>query len=77
MALVKINNKMVAVNSAEQLLELSESLAIGLGDAIKEFFIEKSKIPELPEQLEDYEGPDEENIAGIDNEYFKDKSKII
>lgn len=76
MALIRVGKKIISVDSAKGLLEISEELATGLGDAIREFFVEKSAVEKLPEQLDDYEGPDEENVAGIDNEYFNDRGDI-
>lgn len=84
MALVKLQKQVIRekvesrlITNKEQLLKLAEEIAPGLADAILEFFKAKDELdPELLKQLDDYEGPDEDNIAGMDNEYFEDKGEI-
>lgn len=79
MAIINVKDtkiKKVIVTSPEQLIELADKLAPGMGDAINEFFIQRNKVPQVPEMLDDYEGPDEDNIAGMDNEYFEDEGEI-
>ena len=67
----------VLVNDKESLLVLCDRIAPGLSDAILEFFVAKDELdPELTKQLDDYEGPDEDNIAGMDNEFFEDEGEI-
>jgi hypothetical protein len=85
MALVKVVKpkiQKVLVTDKEQLLKLADEIAEGLSDAILEFFVAKedikrdARLVDATLQLDDYEGPDEENIAGIDNEYFEDEGEI-
>lgn len=84
MALVKLQKQVIRekvesrlITDKDQLLKLAEEIAPGLADAILEFFKAKDELdPELLKQLDDYEGPDEDNIAGMDNEYFEDKGEI-
>lgn len=71
----KVEPKLIV--NKDQLLKLAEELAPGLSDAILEFFIARDELdPELTTQLDDYEGPDEDNIAGMDNIYFEDRGEI-
>lgn len=82
MALVKVNyktiqNKSVLITNKDQVLDLADNIAPGLKDAILEFFVSRDELdPELTKQLDDYEGPDQDNIAGMDNEFFEDKDEI-
>lgn len=81
MAVVNVKDeqiKKVLVTTPEQLLELAEKLAPGLKDAILEFFVAKKSIPEEALKiLDDYEGPDEDLEAGMDNEYFEDNGDPV
>lgn len=80
MAVVSVKDeriKKLIITSDEQLLELAERLAPGMRDAILEFFIAKKDIPEDDTQkFEPFEEPDEDNIAGIDNEFYEDEGEI-
>lgn len=71
----KVESKLIV--NKEQLLKLAEEIAPGLADAIQEFFVAKDELdPELLKQLDDYEGPDTDNVAGMDNVFFEDKGEI-
>lgn len=84
MAVVKISKTIVKekvesklITDKDQLLKLAEEIAPGLADAILEFFKAKDELdPELLKQLDDYEGPDTDNVAGMDNEFFEDSGEI-
>ena len=80
MAVVSVKGERIRkliITSDEQLLELAEKLAPGMKDAVLEFFVAKKDIPEDGTQkFEPFEEPDEDNIAGIDNEYFEDSGTI-
>lgn len=76
--LIKSTVNNVLITSPEQLLELADKLAVGLKDAILEFFVAKKTVPEeVFKQYDDVEGPDEDLEAGMDNEYFEDSGEPV
>ena len=80
MAVISVKDekmKKVIVTSAKDLLDLADKIAPGMKDAILEFFVDKADIPEVPEKFEDFEGPDEDLAAGMDNEYFEDEGDPV
>ena len=88
MAVISIKElkvKDVLVTNPDQLLELVDKIAVGLKDAILEFFVEKGKLPvdavdaikNSRKEFDDVEGPDEELEAGMDNEYFEDSGDPV
>lgn len=77
MAVISVKDekiKKVIIKSSEELLDLAESLAPGMKDAIQEFFVDRKVVPvDAITCFDDAEGPDEELDAGVDNEYFGDE----
>lgn len=80
MAVVSVKDERIRkliITSDEQLLDLADKLAPGLRDAINEFFISRAAIPQdALKEFEPFEEPDEDSIAGMDNEYFEDSGTI-